>query len=196
MLAPLSRGISLSDSLPLGFEAGTSLAGGTPAYIPALLVLNCTMQVWQVDWLSASQYDIVGVDLCYSCVLLNELTRDEQHRIDLCNLWLARKLKSCCHVQSQGKSLTVARVHAYTMSLHERFWRSLSLESVTALFPATLSPEGQEFCMSWMDKPSSSSLSPTLALPTASPESALHVVQALRRHGIVADSRCLAILYF
>jgi len=134
VLAPLSRGVSLSDAAPLEFEPGSALAGGTPAYIPALLVFNSTMRAWQHN------------------------------------------------------NLTVARVHAYTMALHARFWRRLGRDAVKALFPAILrdrvsEPESHETTTC------TSSL--TLALPTGSAESAMHVVLALRKLSIVADSRCV-----
>jgi hypothetical protein len=89
----------------------------------------------------------------------------------------------------QEKSLTVARVHSYTMSLHERFWRSLSLEAARTLFPAVLAGlEGKDFGLSWMGRTRTSS-SLTLALPTGSADSALQVVLALRGLDVVADSR-------
>jgi len=134
VLAPLSHGVSLSDAAPLGFEPGSALAGGTPAYIPALLVFNSTMRAWQEN------------------------------------------------------NLTVARLHAYTMALHARFWRRLSPEAVTALFPGILRDAISE-AESHGRTSTCSTCSLTLALPTGTAELATHVVLALRKLGVVADSR-------
>ena len=47
VIAPMSKGLSLSNASPLSFECGSSLAGGTPAFLPALLVLNLTIKIWR-----------------------------------------------------------------------------------------------------------------------------------------------------
>jgi len=110
----------------------------------------------------------------------------------------------------QANNVTVADIHDYTMSLHERLYQRLSSRAMGTLFTfeakgcakgcagaegqgirdqrcTQLSSEGEEHGRLAHEAAARQSL--TLSLPTRSAAEAAELVSGLRKHFIIADSR-------
>ena len=102
--------------LVYSFECGNSLAGGTPAVIPSLLVFNLTMQTWQAR---ALPFPRVSSRACSRYAIKHLGWQRQLAACVSASMFVCENRWSEC-VQEQANLVTVSTVHSYVMALQQR----------------------------------------------------------------------------
>jgi hypothetical protein len=170
------------------FQPGSSLAGGTPAFIPALIVFNLTQSYWYdsgIDVKLVHDYTMILHDrslseMCFpSCPNAFSLHVFEMRFSNM----LPRLLALLVHVRKAEMKCSSSR-----------FYGAMSKEAFEVLFKTGVStrcPAGGNDKSGSMRHRDAASL--TLSLPTESASHAVALVQALEAVRIIADSRSLCV---